>query len=689
MGFVTAIAVADDAPSDSKPQHTIFGTVVLPDKSPASEASVSYTYYDGRRIEKNFTTDQTGRFRFSIPATHFHNVIWLQSSDGKYRRLANVSLPKDIGDWEQDVEINLDDCVLEPLKSVSVSVVGEADEPVKDAQVVVQAGWRIIDRMVTGNDGKATVSYPGSVHAQTVGAYKKGIGIDYATFEPEYKRRGEGSPHWLPKGFDGDITLKLDGLREAFVSVIGPDGKPMAGVTLRPWLIRRPNHGEEWNLPGMEDFKSVSDENGVAQIDLVPHDQEYGITCFPEFQQDDLFAVDRTGMGERASVVWKKGDTATMLVLRKLTVSGRVTKSDGTPAAGITVHGNGGFRYTGWFNERTKTDAGGKWQMQVWPNGYYLFTIRDNEWAAKAHEGVVIREKDSPRDMDFVLETPKRIFGQVTGNMTKPVRIMLQQHAPNYYDLPKEKQLPEAPGNRGVSAFLQQSLQVDEDGKFEFKVGPGKYVIWDPERETQKFDLKAEESGKEFKFHLEHPLEHRVTINVIDSRGMPVSNAKIVGLGLEDHFEGRVNASTNKDGKVSVTVRSVKIKVVASSLAGRMKGSAEFGPSDSDVTIRVTPSASAVGRLVDENGKPVAGKTIEYGIELKNEEGLMTRLTRRSTKTGPDGSFKLESLCVGEKQDVDIVGKFDEQGDPNSWNSLTEFTPKTTRVDLGDVISKH
>ncbi len=343
---------------------------------------------------------------------------------------------------------------------IAVDVVDENGQPVADASVFLQAGFKIPDQQQTDPQGRTTIRYAPDLVLRTIGAVKPGVGCDYRAFEKAYLEVDKSHPNKLPQNFQGSVQFVLNGIREVSVKVIGPDGDPLPGIPVKPWLITKPDRGDDWNLPELEIFTATTHNDGIAVLGTIPADQQRGVQCWPRLSRDDWFVIGNHSSMDNGSayIQWSQGDSATVHIAKKVAVAGRAVDSDAQPVAGIRVVAMGGHLYTGWSNANATTDREGNWQMLVKPDGYYIFAVRDQTYAAPAHAGVVVRREDLDRQLEFVIQPARRVYGKVSGPVGKGTYIMLQQRAKDYRGIPEHEQLPSPDGkSRHVSAFIQET----------------------------------------------------------------------------------------------------------------------------------------------------------------------------------------------------------------------------------------
>ncbi len=667
--------------------HTFIGRVLQPNGQPAHGVTVEYPGMGNHFPSIQVVTDEEGKFALTAKPRAYHPPIIAKATGNNLLGVAQTSGDEDASN--RSFVRDVGDVTLKPAKRINVQVLDDDRIPVEHAAVIVQASFGTIDRFITNSQGQALIVYPDGLNLQIIGAVKSQLGCDYRGFKTTYKSH----PNNLLQGFEGDLEFILNGVREASVQVIGPDGRPLAGIRLDPWYIEKPGRGEDWNQPSLDEFSRITDDKGVAVFDMLPSDLVKGIQIFPRLNRDDWFVIGTSFHGitnGSAYVNWDQGNSATVHVAEKVLVGGRVLLPDGQPVENVQIAAAGDFFYSSAFHEVAQSDSEGLWEMLVQPNGYYLFVVQDDDYCAPAHEGILVHDSETPTNINFQLEAARRVFGKVSGPIDKTTSVMLQQTIKRYShdNFPPDQRLPNPEFNNNPSAFTQISHRVAADGTFEFKVGPGEFVIWSPDRKTQKFTITSE-LEKEFNFELQRPLRGPVKIRVLvaGEPSEPVANAKVFGYGTEFPFRGRIDAVTGPDGCVDVLHDLVETSIVVESPDRRFAAQSRLGADDNELIVTVVPSATVTGRLLGSNNEPMANVRLEYGLELKSDGGRYTKLNRSKSSTNADGQFELRGLCVGVSYWIEIVPGIDSNGNEESVRTIRTITPKETVLDLGDIKS--
>ncbi|MCC7337106.1 MAG: hypothetical protein IT422_18595 [Pirellulaceae bacterium] len=674
--------VSAPSTSNEKKLHTFRGRVVFADARPAGGARVRSADAGEDYPSVSTVADANGDYVLALPARNFHPPL-IAEMDGE---LGFAQIAVDAKLHNSSAGLSVDAITLKAAKRIVVEVVDQAQTPVSDAVIYVQAVHGVVERLQTDVLGTATVAYPDGLSLQVIGAVRSRVGCDYRMFESPYGNVDKSHPSQLPQGFEGQVRLVLDGVREATVRVVGPDESPVQGQRFNLWLINRPDRGGQWSLPSGAEFAVETDEHGMARFDMIPHDQMVGIGIWPRLKRTDWFVIGNVGE-EYAYINWEKGDTATVHIGKKVLVSGHVHHANGSPAAGISVRAAGGFEYTGRWKETTQSDELGHWEMLVKPNGYYLFVVQNEQFAAQPYAGVIIRDNNLPANLDFALEPSRKVFGRVSGPIGEKTYVMLQQTAADYYELPEKDRLPNSDnGNRGVSAFTQDSVHVAKDGTFEFNVGPGDYTIWSPDKKTQKFSI-TDELEKEFNFALPRALRGVFTLRAVEANNAarPIANATVVAFGTEDIYRGHLDGVTGLDGTMQVERALVDMLLLAKSSDEQLAGIAKVSADAQESTVHLAPTTSARGRLMDTNGDLLANTKMRLSIDIVFPDLLSTQLETRDFVTDGQGRFELAGMCRGAEYKLWRIVDKDGDGQPDSWNLIVAITPQANRMELGDV----
>jgi hypothetical protein len=632
--------------------------------------------------ELNCVTDRDGLYTFDLPVDFTYGLILFSSSDGGQlgHTILNIH-DRTIADGASGISVP--DVRISPARETTVKVIDQHGKGVPGADVTVQGVYHRLAYDKSNEQGVIKLKYPAGAPLQTIGAVKAGVGLDYRAFEDPNVSVDKSHPNKLPQDFNGSVELVLNGIREVSVTILTPDGNPLPGVPVRPWLMKKPDRGGEWNLPGYAEFQRITDSAGVATFDMLAIDQESQVDFWPSLQNKHLFVIgnDANYTDERATIRWDGPPSAIVKTRSKIKIGGSVKHADETPAAKIKVEARGGFHYTDRFSQSAETDESGKWEMWVKPDGYYLLVAKDAKRASKSYSVILEEGKECP-PFDFTLMPGKRVFGKVLGPVESTTGIMLQQKAQDYYKLPEAMRLPnDSKSRRAVSAFIQDSVSLDSEGGFEFVVGPGEFVIWSPDRKTTQFTLTHEAKDREFIFESTGPSRGSLKVSVANGEtDQPISKCS-VRFHPSDFRKSGFEAVTGADGVLQVTRDLSNGLLVAMTKDNKFGGTASIFEVDKESEIFVYATWTLKGCLKDKEGNPVEGKPLECSITIAHEK-LSQSVATRHCKTDSNGDFLIDGLIQGIQYDLNAVNT--DKDNQTSWQKLKPII-SVEDLDIGNV----
>jgi hypothetical protein len=678
LGMIFAQGSAAAEPAKTWP---VAGRVEGPDGKPIAGAQVWIPGFGKsmKRLPPSVITDADGQFQLDSPMQTQGLVLEAKSSDGK--RMGYVQLA-----WELPTDELVDavKLVLRKPRELTVEVRDGEGKPVAEATVVAVANYRKVDRAASDARGQAKLRIPADAPLEAAVALKPGVGVDYWWFRGAKEPLSD--PYKLAADYAGKLEFSLNGIRPVKVRLLDDQGKPMPGQRVRPWLINRPNKGEDLNLSGLEEFNEETDDQGVATFELIPADNSRGVT----------FWVDAEGFS-RKRVEFDPSKDANELVAQLsplVSVSGVVKHADGSPAAAIRVSVGGAGYTMDRFRESVKSDAEGQFSLQVDPDQYYQFSAGNREWASAAVNQIVL----SGRPVEGIaiqLQPAKRVFGRVTigGDNQPAVGVytqLYQQPAVDYYDLPEAARLPNpTDSNLAILPRTTWGGPTDKDGRFEYFVGPGKYYVSGPSGiKPVEFEL-TDQASYEVNLHAERPdkipLRGRVVLRHDPDQG--VAGAIVAGIAKNSRMRD-LRATSGEEGRFQTERGSAETVIRAKSLDGKLAGITTIGPDDGEVTLEIAPTTSAHVRLVDEvTSEPLEDRQVDYGVRVEMEGGTSRRGFGGSARTDANGELSIQELVLGQEYELSLVQETSPDGSPRSWSRIGKVTPTSeSTVEMGDVI---
>lgn len=624
-------------------------------------------------------SDAEGRFHLDVPQQFYFSVS-ASYDDGSRQAYYQVSLETGRDASPPPLEL-----VLKPAREVQARVMDDQQQPVADATILISSNYQKLSKATTDGDGRARFRVPADAPLQYAVALKSGVGLDYWVYRR--KDSPQSDPYQLAADRTEPLEFKLGKTRSVTVRVVDEQDRPLAGADVYPWYFQRPNKGEMLNLSGaVVDLHTKSDEQGLATVAFVPEDNEGQVVIW----------VRKPGYHapERAMFDLASGETELTAILMPLVrVAGRVVFADGRPAADMEVLAAGAGYGTDGFRETTKTDAEGRFEFQAHPDQYYQFAAGNQEWASPAVNKIV-RAGALMEAVELVLQPATRVFGRVTmGSDDSPVPkqyvSLYQENAVSYYDLLEAERLPNPKeGRHGISPRIVRGGTTDDDGRFEFFTGPGKYYMFGPNNvEPPKFEI-TDQRELEISLHAERsdvgPISGRVVLADDPSQG--VVDAKVAGVPTESRLRD-LAATSGADGRFRAERGLATMFVHAAAKDEKLAGIVKIGADDAEVVIPIGPTGGARGLLMDdETNGPAVERTIEYGVRINFGDKTFGNRFGGKTKTDANGQFAISGLVVGQEYDLNAVIETDSDGYARSWRTVGKVTATNTdSVDLGEL----
>ncbi len=534
--------------------------------------------------------------------------------------------------------------VLRPALEVTVTVVDGRGAPVADAAVFVLDVVFPVGQAQTDARGIAVLRVPADARIWWIVGCKSGVGFDY--FE-NYRSVPPTSFSAPPRA----ARLVLDGARTVRVHAVDAAGRPVEGVEFYPVTLQIKGKLRSVNLAPLP-IDPRTDANGVATFDWLPMNLQREISFLSASLSDYLpdptwFDPNRPDHVEPTARVLR----------RPARVSGKVTRPDGSPAAGILVEASGvvGKTRQQGGSGRAWTAGDGSYAMDLLPEQSYMISVIDDEWAAKSLSCVIVREGVAQTGLDLTLERGSLVWGKVTvGPESKPAAgrgVMLTERGS---DVPPGQFKNQA---RPLNDEFMRVADTDENGRYAFRVGPGRYQLDGPGRpgdRSEPIELEIV-AGRDVErdFHLprdDRPRRTvRGTVRANDAGGAPIAGAVMVVQPIASR-PPEASGYADDRGRFAMPRFTGKVILYARSPAGDFAGYAVIdGDDDQDVALIARPAATARGRVVDEDGKPWASLDVYAVVEV----GLPAVGRDRPPGAGQmvltddDGRFTASGLPVG------------------------------------------
>lgn len=661
--------------ADAQPNR-ITGQVVLADGLPASHAKVHVHMPVPSGIDATITTDADGRFDFVVrmlPTVLVQLQFTATSQDEQ--QLAFYRLTREQSERvAEGIEIQL-----EPQRTVEVEVVDQQLAAVEDAQVALQLGWpNVLTGFATDESGKVSFSVPASERIESVVAWKDNLGLDYRLYSIPRDQLSDVKA--VPPEFplDRPERLMLEGARPVTVQVTDTAGEPIEGVSLYPWLLKKPQAPEELNFSYfLAAFSQRTDAQGDTTFAWLPSWQEQGITFWPQAEGFDRIRINYDPASNEKLVV---------TLNRLVPIRGQVAGADGKPAADIQIRAMGKGHSFNDFWMNTRSDAEGRYEIAVAPNQVYLLTVLDEKWVANPQTGFAVFP-DKPLDnRNFQLRTPTRVHGRLLNERTQePIpneSVTVYQYGTALQEMP-EVELPNPDNERHyVQPMAPYIAKTNELGQFEFLLGDGQFDIRPPQQgQADRFSV-AGQPDIEMDVTTKIQAEVELVGIVIDREtSQPIAGATVSGVPRS--LVGRDwQATTGEDGKFIVRRREEETYAHAVNAERSQAAIIEIGDTKKTFVIQLDPVGVARGRLLNDAKEPVVGQKLDYGVKVPSIElNIWSYRFGGLAVTDELGNFELPALVAGWEYVVSLP--------PTPEGSLPQLTKVTVesgeQKELGDL----
>jgi hypothetical protein len=422
-----------------------------------------------------------------------------------------------------------------------------------------------------------------------------------------------------------------------------------------------------------------TDRNGRYVFRNVPANSEVIFVAFkPGYIEDSVSTL--SGTDDNVIVMAPGG-----------TISGKVTNSKtGNPVAGIRVRAQA---YDSSGSDETRTGSDGRYILSGLEFGTYQVSTAPESrhiglcgWPVNS---VRVERTGETSNVDLVLREGIIVEGIVTELKTgKPI---------SGCGVLAEMQVSRPVTYFGAStsdvSFITGSATTNREGRYRITALPG-LITFTANGYTDEYAttvqnnrkrLTISETGKQPEVRLALTREETIPGVVYLPDGKPAEGALI---GSTGDMVRRV--FSNKDGRFVLRNQTPgrTYTLPAEHTALGLEGSVTVNPSSPDtVRIYLKPFryASVSGKILDHAGAPVAGEP----IALYRGGGMLGLLNEKVAVSGPDGSFRVDSLRVGISYVIGARGLQTRSTLPSAdtiHENITLVLPKADRWISGRVV---
>jgi hypothetical protein len=396
-------------------------------------------------------------------------------------------------------------------------------------------------------------------------------------------------------------------------------------------------------------FSARTDQDGVAVIHGLPRAARALIDV-----DDDRFA--RLTYDDAVLLPNEATFTAPPTTLRPAAVvRGRVTY-DGTskPALGVRVSLQGVGRQQG--GGTAVTDPDGHYRVARMPAGQFVVSLYldpalAKDWTARAIDGLELAAGEDAADTDLKLVTGSLITGHVRDDTGKGIA-----------DVPIGLYGPARPRS---AAAINRAVS-EADGAYSIRTPAGEQYVYvqtsappkgyqmPPEAERNRTVTTTDGQTMTIDFTFERATADSVVKGlVVFEDGRPVSGASV--MVESDRQQFAASAVSDADGRFELSRERGDTSFRMRARKDKLATPAAVAPAaDGSVTLRLRADAlhSAAGKVVDADGKPVAGAILSL-TQMTGQYGF----GRDVGMTDADGAFSIADLWPDGRYTVNATAK--------------------------------
>ena len=550
---------------------------------------------------------------------------------------------------------------VKPSRSVVVHVRDQAGKPVADAAVEA-LGYGYSASGKTAANGDVTLRVAADAEVRWVVGLKAKAGFDY---HENYRERHAIHAAALPS----EVNLVLDGARTTVIKAEDSAGRPVPNVPFYPWTIFKPGKIDYANIGGSRIVYASTDKNGRATFDWLPSrfDQGISFSTPPEEYSCPERPVENSELASTEIPV---------KLLRNTPIRGTVRFADGRPAPGILLVAQGGEMSP---PMRTRSAEDGTYAMAVYPGQSYMIGVVDEAFAARSLRGIIVREGEPLTGLDLTLAEGTLLHGHVRKPLGTP---SWEDDTVRIVERGDVSQVP----MRGEN--LLRWTAIDEAGHYQIRLGPGQYLIMKPYT-NGTVDLRV---GTE-----KEVVRDFLSVDAIKSsrtmKGVAIEKSangdKPIPGALVEYATSRTSVNrTFADDRGMFQFNDlpeVPVLVYVRNKEGTLAGFTSVDKDFNNVRASASQASRVRGRVVDEQGEPLAGRQVRVWFDDKDNPRRTGRFNAYG-RTNSEGRFLFSGLPAGSSAEVMTEDPSNSERGKSGYVSKKAELINTDGTDIPDLV---